>query len=86
MIKWLVVDKFVYEMKKKNFIWIYYLCIGLELREKKLFNWINYRVRWILKFIVLFSLLLKVRFYIYIIYFYCIKDVKLIISVFIKVY
>lgn len=65
MIKWLVVDKFVYEMKKK-IIWIYYLCIGLELREKILFNWINYRVGWILKFIVLFSLLLKVRFYIYI--------------------
>lgn len=67
---------------KKKFIWIYYLCIGLELREKKLFNWINYRVYWILKFIVLFNLLLKVRFYIYIIYFYCIKDVKLIISVY----
>lgn len=86
LIKWSVVDKFVYETKKKKPIWIYYLCTGLELREKKLFNWTNHRVRWISKFTALFSLLSKARSHIYITYFYCIKDVKLITSVHIKVY
>lgn len=85
LIKWSVVDKFAYEMKKKT-IWIYYLCTGLELREKILFNWTNHRGGWISKFTALFSLLSKARSHIYITYVYCIKDVKLITIVHIKVY